>query len=89
VNLKRSALALVVVVFSFTIASAEWFEVAGGTGGVQLEVLQGTPDATVLMVTVPGAEMTEVMVEGERFTKIEVPGAPPAPLDYGIRGHNT
>jgi TolB protein len=74
VHLKRSAFALVAVMFSFTIAPAEWFEVAGGQGPIVTTVAAGGPLSTTIDIKVPGIDLAPIQVDTMEFDCLRIPG---------------
>ncbi|OYD14056.1 hypothetical protein CH330_09635, partial [candidate division WOR-3 bacterium JGI_Cruoil_03_51_56] len=53
---------------------AEWQPVGNGTGSAKITMLEQNAARTVFEVTVPGVEITPVVVEGEQFSQLTLPG---------------
>jgi hypothetical protein len=78
----RAAALLLVAVASFS--AAEWMDFGSGPGrSAQVNVLDVTPSAMEIEITVPGVTLSEISGGGMDFTAIGVPGATPTAPEPG------
>ncbi|MFO7626813.1 MAG: C25 family cysteine peptidase [Candidatus Fermentibacteraceae bacterium] len=79
----KSITPLILVLF-LGLARGEWHDF--GTDGAtssRVTLLEATPGGMLLDVTVPGVDISPVMMNGTIFHHIEVPGGTPAALETG------
>ncbi len=78
----RAAILLLVVVIS--ISAAEWVDFGSGTAqSARVNVLEVTPTALEIEVSVPGVTLSEISAGGMDFTAVGVPGATPTAPEPG------
>lgn len=83
VGFFRILLAAFAMVMAASPLYADWYEVGGGTGDVQVSILQGSWASTTFEVLVPGMEVTPETVDTEVFNHVSIPGARAAGLIEG------
>ena len=79
----KSVLAALSVLVLVGSAHAGWQPVAGGTGGAYITVLEQNAGRTVFEVSVPGLELTPVITEKGKFSRLSLPGEVMAVIEEG------
>ena len=79
--MRTAALLLVAVV---SLSAAEWVDFGNGTAqSARVNVLEVTPTAMEIEISVPGVTLSEISAGGMDFTAVGVPGATPTAPEPG------
>lgn len=81
--MTKQLLTMLIVSCCAGTASARWQPVAGDAGGANIEVVEQSRTRTIVNVTLPGIEITPVVVAGRVFEQLSIPGDVMATIEVG------
>ncbi len=83
VSMKKLMMGALAIILAFSVGQAGWISVNGATGSPKISILEQSSNGTTFEITVPGLETDRVVVAGEEFVSLHLPGEVMAILEEG------